>query len=134
VPTLLVREYYAQRASAGLIVSEAACVTPAGVGYERMPGIWSLELVGGWRGVTAAVHDRGGRISEPSLLGGDLPGAPSALAPAGDVGLLRPKRPYVTPRALAKEELAAVVEAFRQGAASARAAGFDGMKIHGANG
>ncbi|SPE23946.1 N-ethylmaleimide reductase [Burkholderiales bacterium] len=144
VPTSLVREYYAQRASAGLIVSEATSVTPAGVGYERTPGIWSAEQVAGWRGVTEAVHDRGGRIflqlwhvgrvSDPSLLGGDLPVGPSAIAPAGNVSLLRPKRPYVTPRALATEELAAVVEAFGQGAANARAAGFDGVEIHGANG
>jgi 2,4-dienoyl-CoA reductase-like NADH-dependent reductase (Old Yellow Enzyme family) len=144
VPTPIMREYYRQRASAGLIISEATSVTPAGVGYERTPGIWSVEQVAGWRCVTQGVHERGGRIflqlwhvgriSDPSLLGGDLPVAPSALAAQGHVSLLRPKRSYVIPRALALEELPGVVEAFRQGAVNAQEAGFDGVEIHGANG
>ncbi len=144
VPTPIMREYYAQRATAGLIISEATSVTPAGVGYERTPGIWSAEQVTGWRAITQGVHDRGGRIflqlwhvgriSDPSLLGGALPVAPSAIAAQGHVSLLRPKRAYVAPRALALEELAGVVEAYRAGADKAQAAGFDGVEIHGANG
>jgi 2,4-dienoyl-CoA reductase-like NADH-dependent reductase (Old Yellow Enzyme family) len=144
VPTPIMRAYYEQRASAGLIVSEATSVAPAGVGYERTPGIWSDEQVAAWREVTAGVHARGGRIflqlwhvgriSDPSLLDGALPVAPSAVAASGHVSLLRPKRPYVVPRELAIEELPGVVDAFRKGAANARAAGFDGVEIHGANG
>lgn len=144
VPTPLVREYYMQRASAGLIIAEATSVAAAGVGYERTPGIWSAEQVAGWRAVTQGVHERAGRIylqlwhvgriSDPSLLGGALPVAPSAIAALGHVSLLRPKRPYVTPRALALHELPGVVAAYRQAAINAQAAGFDGVEIHGANG
>jgi len=144
VPTPIMVQYYAQRASAGLMISEATCVTPAGVGYERTPGIWSADQVQHWRAVTQAVHDRGGRIflqlwhvgrvSDPCLLGGALPVAPSAIAPAGHVSLLRPERPYVIPRALAAAEIAGVVADFGRGAANALAAGFDGVEIHAANG
>jgi 2,4-dienoyl-CoA reductase-like NADH-dependent reductase (Old Yellow Enzyme family) len=144
VPTALARQYYAQRASAGLILSEATSVLPGGVGYERTPGIWSEEQVAGWRGVTEAVHEKGGRIflqlwhvgriSDPSLLGGALPVAPSAIAAQGNVSLLRPQRPYVTPRALDLAEIPGIVAGYRQGAANARAAGFDGVEIHAANG
>jgi 2,4-dienoyl-CoA reductase-like NADH-dependent reductase (Old Yellow Enzyme family) len=144
VPTVLVPEYYAQRASAGLIIAEATSVEPMGVGYERTPGIWSAAQVEGWRGVTRAVHERGGRIllqlwhvgriSDPSLLDGAAPVAPSAVAAQGHVSLLRPKRAYPTPRALALEEIGPIVQAYRRGAEHARAAGFDGVEIHGANG
>ena len=144
VPNALMAEYYAQRASAGLILSEATSVDPMGVGYENTPGIWSKEQVEGWKQVTRAVHERGGRImlqlwhvgrvSDPSLLGGQLPVAPSALAPSGHVSLLRPQRPYVTPRALAREELPGIIAAYRRGAENAQAAGFDGVELHGANG
>ncbi len=144
VPNDLMREYYVQRASAGLILSEATSVTPQGVGYENTPGIWSDEQVEGWRNITSAVHAAGGRIllqlwhvgriSDPSLLDGQLPVAPSAIAPAGHVSLLRPQRPYVTPRALELDELPGIVEAYRVGAANAKEAGFDGVEIHGANG
>ena len=144
VPNALMVEYYAQRASAGLILSEATSIDPMGVGYENTPGIWSKEQVEGWKPVTRAVHERGGRImlqlwhvgrvSDPSLLGGQLPVAPSALAPAGHVSLLRPQRPYVTPRALAREELPGIVAAYRRAAENPQAAGFDGVEIHGANG
>jgi 2,4-dienoyl-CoA reductase-like NADH-dependent reductase (Old Yellow Enzyme family) len=144
VPTPIVAEYYAQRAAAGLIIAEATSVDPMGVGYERTPGIWSPEQVEGWRGVTAAVHARGGRIflqlwhvgriSDPSLLGGAAPVAPSAIAAQGHVSLLRPKRPYPVPRALALDELPGIVAAYRRGAQNAQAAGFDGVEIHGANG
>ncbi|HEX4709477.1 alkene reductase, partial [Phenylobacterium sp.] len=144
VPGPLVAQYYAQRASAGLIVSEATSVTPLGVGYADTPGIWSDEQVEGWKLTTEAVHQAGGlillqlwhvgRISDPSFLDGQPPVAPSAVAAQGDVSLLRPKRPYPVPRALSVEEIAGVVEAYRQGAENARRAGFDGVELHGANG
>ena len=144
VPTALMAEYYAQRAGAGLILSEATSVAPMGVGYPDTPGIWSAAQVEGWKGVTQAVHAAGGRIfsqlwhvgrvSHPDFLDGALPVAPSAIAPAGHVSLLRPKREFVTPRALETDELPAIVESYRQGAENARAAGFDGVEIHGANG
>lgn len=144
VPGPLVAQYYAQRASAGLIVSEATSVTPLGVGYADTPGIWSDEQVEGWSHVTKAVHDAGGlivlqlwhvgRISDPSLLDGQPPVSASAIAAKGDVSLLRPKRPYPVPRALELNEIAGVVEAYRKGAENAKKAGFDGVELHGANG
>jgi len=144
VPNALMRDYYVQRASAGLIISEATSVAPQGVGYPHTPGIWSEEQVEGWRKIVEGVHAAGGRmllqlwhvgrISDPIYHGGALPVGPSAIAPKGNVSLLRPQRPYVTPRALETEEIPGVVEAFRRGAESAEAAGFDGVEIHGANG
>jgi 2,4-dienoyl-CoA reductase-like NADH-dependent reductase (Old Yellow Enzyme family) len=144
VPNALMRNYYVQRASAGAITTEATSVTPMGVGYPHTPGIWSQEQVDGWRRITEGVHEAGGRIlmqlwhvgriSDPIYHDGALPVAPSAIAPKGRVSLLRPERPYVVPRALGKEEVSGVVEAFREGARNARAAGFDGVEIHGANG
>ena len=144
VPGALMAEYYVQRASAGLIISEATSVTPMGVGYPNTPGIWSAEQVQGWKNVTSAVHAAGGRIvlqlwhvgriSDPSYLDGELPVAPSAIQPKGHVSLIRPLKDFVTPRALETAEIAGIVEAYRQGAANAKAAGFDGVEIHGANG
>lgn len=144
VPNEMMAQYYAQRASAGLILSEATSVTPMGVGYPDTPGIWSQEQVKGWRLVTDAVHAAGGRIflqlwhvgriSDPSFLNGEPPVAPSAIAAEGHVSLLRPKRPYPTPRALETDEIPGIVEAYRRGAENAKAAGFDGVQIHGANG
>jgi 2,4-dienoyl-CoA reductase-like NADH-dependent reductase (Old Yellow Enzyme family) len=144
VPNALMAEYYAQRASAGLILTEATSVDPMGVGYPNTPGIWSAEQVAGWRLVTDAVHARGGRIflqlwhvgriSHPAYLDDRLPVAPSALRPQGHVSLLRPKQPFETPRALQEGEIPAVVEAYRRGAENAKAAGFDGVEVHGANG
>ncbi|MDH0895778.1 MULTISPECIES: alkene reductase [unclassified Pseudomonas] len=144
VPNALMAEYYVQRASAGLILSEATSVTPMGVGYPDTPGIWSEEQVRGWLEVTRAVHANGGRIflqlwhvgriSDPLYLDGEQPVAPSAIKPAGHVSLVRPIKEYDTPRALETEELADIVEAYRQGAENAKAAGFDGVEIHGANG
>ncbi len=143
-PGPLVAQYYAQRATAGLILSEATSVTPLGVGYADTPGIWSDEQVEGWKLTTKAVHDRGGlifiqlwhvgRISDPSLLDGQAPVSASAIAAKGDVSLLRPKRPYPVPRALSLDEIAEVVEAYRKGAENAKRAGFDGVELHGANG
>ena len=144
VPGALMAEYYVQRASAGLIISEATSVEPMGVGYPNTPGIWSQEQVAGWRNVTQAVHAAGGRIvlqlwhvgriSDPVHLNGELPVAPSAIQPKGHVSLIRPIKPYVTPRALETAEIPGIVEAFRKGAENARAAGFDGVEIHAANG
>ena len=144
VPNALMAEYYVQRASAGLILSEATAVTPMGVGYADTPGIWSDEQVQGWKLVTDAVHKAGGRIflqlwhvgriSDPVFLDGALPVAPSAIQPKGHVSLVRPKRDYATPRALDTAEIPAIVAAYRKGAENAKKAGFDGVEIHGANG
>jgi len=144
IPNGLMRDYYVQRVSAGLILSEATSVAPLGVGYPRTPGIWSEEQVEGWRRIVQGVHQAGGRmllqlwhvgrISDPIYHDGALPVAPSAIAPKGHVSLVRPERPYVTPRALETDEIPGVVEAYRKGAENAKAAGFDGVEIHGANG
>jgi 2,4-dienoyl-CoA reductase-like NADH-dependent reductase (Old Yellow Enzyme family) len=144
LPNALMAQYYAERASAGLILSEATSVTPQGVGYAATPGIWSDEQVAGWKLVTDAVHAAGGliflqlwhvgRVSDPIFLNGELPVAPTAIAPNGHVSLVRPQRPYVMPRALALHEIRDVVTAYRKGAENAKAAGFDGVEVHGANG
>lgn len=136
--------YYAQRASAGLIVSEATQVSPQGVGYIRTPGIHSAAQVAGWQKVTEAVHRAGGkifaqlwhvgRISHPDFHGGALPVAPSAIAPDGQTFTGQGLKPMVTPRALELSELPGIVEQFRAGADNAKRAGFDGVEIHGANG
>ncbi len=144
VPNALMAEYYAQRARAGLIISEATSVAPMGVGYPDTPGVWSREQVEGWKLVTRAVHNAGGRIllqlwhvgrmSDPMYLNGELPVAPSAVAPTGHISLVRPKKSFVVPRALKIDEIPAIVAAYRQGALNAQIAGFDGVEIHGANG
>jgi 2,4-dienoyl-CoA reductase-like NADH-dependent reductase (Old Yellow Enzyme family) len=144
IPNDLMREYYVQRASAGVIMTEATSVTPMGVGYPATPGIWSEEQVAGWRSITDAVHAAGGqillqlwhvgRISHPHYLNGELPVSSSAIAPKGHVSLLRPKTDYVVPRALRTDEIPGVIEAYRRGAENAKRAGFDGVEIHGANG
>lgn len=144
VPGDLMVEYYVQRASAGLIITEATSVDPMGVGYPDTPGIWSDAQVAGWQRVTTAVHKAGGRIvlqlwhvgriSDPRYLDGELPVAPSAIAAQGHVSLLRPKRDYVTPRALETAEIPGIVAAYRHGAENAKRAGFDGVEVHGANG
>lgn len=144
IPNELMAKYYAQRASAGLILTEATSVTPMGVGYADTPGIWSEEQVKGWKLVTEAVHKAGGhiflqlwhvgRISDPIFLNGELPVAPSAIKPEGHISLVRPKKEYVTPRALETAEIPGVIEAYRKGAENAKRAGFDGVELHGANG
>ncbi|MFL6601572.1 MAG: alkene reductase [Steroidobacteraceae bacterium] len=144
VPNALMARYYEQRASAGLILSEATSVTPLGVGYADTPGIWSREQVESWRLVTQAVHRAGGRIvlqlwhvgrvSHPIFLGGASPVAPSAVAPKGNVSLVRPQTPYVVPRALERTEIPQLIEAYRLGAQHAQQAGFDGVELHAANG
>jgi len=144
LPTAVMVEYYRQRASAGLIISEGTPVSPMGVGYARVPGIWSSEQVELWKPVTQAVHQAGGRIfaqiwhvgrvSDPVFLGGKQPVSASALAAPGTVTLVRPKKEFEVPRALSVEEIQGVIEDFRKGAANAKEAGFDGVEIHGANG
>lgn len=144
VPTPLMADYYRQRASAGLILSEATSVDPMGVGYPDTPGIWSREQVEGWKPVTRAVHEADGlilmqlwhvgRISHPVYLNGGQPVAPSAVAAEGHVSLVRPIQPYPVPRALDRAELPGVIEAYRRGARNALEAGFDGVELHGANG
>jgi N-ethylmaleimide reductase len=138
-------KYYRQRSSAGLIISEAAQVSPQGVGYPGTPGIHSYEQVAGWRRVTDAVHEEGGyifmqlwhvgRVSHPSIQpGGALPVAPSAIAAAGEIYAEGGMLPMVTPRALSIDEMPGIVEQFRLGAQNALAAGFDGIELHAASG
>ena len=144
IPNELMAEYYVQRASAGLILTEATSVDPMGVGYANTPGIWSDEQVLGWKNITSQVHAKGGRmflqlwhvgrISDPMFLDGKQPVSASAIAAEGHVSLVRPEKNYVTPRALETSEIAAIVEAYRLGAQNAKNAGFDGVEIHGANG
>jgi hypothetical protein len=144
VPNALMKDYYVQRASAGLILTEATSVSPMGVGYPDTPGIWSEAQVEGWKEITQAVHQAGGRImlqlwhvgrvSHPVYLNGAEPVGPSAIAPKGHVSLLRPHQCYPTPRALELTEIPGIVESYKRGAANAKAAGFDGVELHGANG
>jgi 2,4-dienoyl-CoA reductase-like NADH-dependent reductase (Old Yellow Enzyme family) len=144
IPTQIMIEYYTQRASAGLIISEGIPVVPQGVGYANVPGIWSPLQTEAWKPITESVHKAGGRIfaqiwhvgriSDPRFLEGQLPVAPSAIQPAGHVSLVRPLTAYVTPRELQLSEIPGIVEGFRQGAKNAKLAGFDGVEIHGANG
>lgn len=144
IPTPIMATYYAQRATAGLVLSEGVPVDPFGVGYASVPGIWSAEQTEAWKPIVKAVHEKGGRIfaqiwhvgriSDPIFLNGQLPVAPSAIAAAGNVSLIRPAKSFVTPRALELSEVRGVIEAFRRGARNAQVAGFDGVEIHGANG
>jgi N-ethylmaleimide reductase len=144
VPNPLAVPYYVQRASAGLLITEATQVSPQGVGYIRTPGIHSLEQVAGWRKVTDAVHAAGGiifaqlwhvgRVSHPDFHDGQLPVAPSAIPVDGEVFTFQGKKRIVTPRALKTEELPGIVEQFRRAAENAREAGFDGVELHGSNG
>lgn len=144
IPNALMAEYYSQRSSAGLIISEATSIAPNAVGYPDTPGIWSEEQVNGWKKVTSAVHAAGGRIflqlwhvgrvSHPAYLNSALPVAPSAIAAQGHVSILRPKQEFPTPRALELSEIPLIIEQYRKGAQNAQAAGFDGVEIHGANG
>lgn len=145
VPTELVAEYYRQRATAGLILTEASPISPQAHGYPRTPGIHSAEQVAGWRKVTQAVHAAGGkiaiqlwhvgRISHPDLQpGGVLPVAPSALCPAGQVFTGSGMKDFVTPRALATAEIPGLIASYVQATRNAIEAGFDGVEIHAGNG
>ncbi|HWZ43654.1 MAG TPA: alkene reductase [Candidatus Saccharimonadales bacterium] len=145
VPTELMATYYEQRASAGLVVTEAAQVSLQGIGYPGTPGIHSDDQVAGWKRITAATHRRGGRIflqlwhagriSHPALQpSGALPVAPSAIAAEGEVFSFDGPQKFVTPRALEIAEIPEIVRAFAEGAQRAKAAGFDGVELHAANG
>lgn len=144
VPTEVMVDYYRQRAGAGLIISEGIPVVPQGVGYAQVPGIWNEQQVERWRPVTDAVHQAGGRIfaqiwhvgrvSDPYFLNGESPVAPSAIAAPGHVSLIRPEKPFETPRVLDAAEIPGIIEGYRRGAENAKAAGFDGVELHGANG
>jgi N-ethylmaleimide reductase len=144
VPNPLAPAYYVQRASAGLILTEATQVSPQGVGYIRTPGLHSPEQVAGWRKVTDAVHRVGGtifaqlwhvgRVSHPDFHDGALPVAPSAIAAEGEAFTTKGKTRLVAPRALEHSEIPGIVAQFRAAAENAKAAGFDGVELHGANG
>ena len=144
VPTELMAEYYAQRASAGLIIAEATVISEEANGYEKTPGLFTDAQVEGWKKVTDAVHAKDGlivsqlwhvgRVSHPDLLNGETPVSASAVQQAGHVSLLRPKRPYVLPRALEISEIHTIIEQFKQAAIRAKEAGFDGVELHAANG
>ena len=145
VPVPLMAEYYAQRASAGLIIAEGTNISPRARGYALTPGIYTDAQIQGWRRVTRAVHDKGGhiylqlwhvgRISHPSLQpGGDLPVAPSAMCPKATAFTEGGFVPCVTPRALETTEIAGLIEEYQRAARNALAAGFDGVEIHAANG
>ncbi|MGB6241287.1 MAG: alkene reductase [Castellaniella sp.] len=145
VPSDALRTYYAQRAAAGLIVTEAASVSPLGLGYPNMPGIWNSDQVQGWRRVTEAVHERGGRIflrlwhagrvSDPEFLSGEMPVAPSAI-PCRETGVCSSvdAAGYVVPRSLHPDEIRRIVADFDQAARYARQAEFDGVEIHAGDG
>jgi N-ethylmaleimide reductase len=144
VPGEMMATYYVQRASAGLIITEATQVTPLGQGYPETPGIHSEAQLREWGKIVDAVHEAGGRIflqlwhvgriSHPSFHGGKLPVAPSAIRPAGEAFTFEGLKPFETPRALETEEIPEVIEQFRKGAENAKKAGFDGVEVHGANG
>lgn len=150
IPNALNAQYYAQRASAALIVTEAAQISPQGKGYSFTPGIHSEAQVQGWQGVTEAVHAKGGRIflqlwhvgrlSHPDFHNGELPVAPSAEPFEGQIWKVDPVTGQgamfdsPTPRALSHAEIKQIVDDFRQAARRAMRAGFDGVEIHGANG
>jgi len=145
VPTAAMALYYAQRATAALIITEMTQVSPDGQGYALTPGIHTGEQVDAWRRVTRAVHGAGGlivlqlghagRISHPSLQPeGRLPVAPSAIAPEGTAFTPTGSQPFVTPRPLGAGEIPAIVRAFGDATHLAREAGFDGVELHGANG
>ena len=144
VPTAMMAEYYAQRASAGLIISEATVISEEANGYENTPGLFTDAQVEGWKLVTEAVHAKQslivaqlwhvGRVSHPDLLGGEIPVSASNVQQQGQVSLLRPKRDYVVPRPLEIAEINTIVEQYKQSAIRAKEAGFDGVELHAANG
>ncbi len=145
IPNDLMAQYYAQRASAGLIIAEATMVTEGNSAFWKEPGIYSQEQIVGWKKVTDSVHAsegriflqlwHGGRACHPLLNGGVQPVAPSAIAITNDeVHTPEGKKPYVIPRELRDDELPAIVAGFKKAAENAKAAGFDGIEIHGANG
>ncbi|MBD8624830.1 MULTISPECIES: alkene reductase [unclassified Pseudomonas] len=144
VPTDLMIEYYTQRASAGLIITEATGITQEGLGWPYAPGIWSDEQVEGWKKITAAVHEVGGRIDlqlwhmgrivHPSFLGGAQPVSSSATTAPGQTHTYDGKQPYVQARPLGIHEIPRLLDDYEHAAKNAMRAGFDGVQIHAANG
>jgi N-ethylmaleimide reductase len=147
IPNALMAEYYAQRASAGLVITEATSISPQGNGWNQSAGIYNDEMVEGWKLTTEAVHAQGGRIflqlwhtgraSHSDFHNGELPVSASAIAINSDDGIHTPdgqKKPYEVPRALETDEIPGIVEDYRRAAERAKAAGFDGVEIHSANG
>lgn len=145
VPNALMAEYYQQRASAGLIITEATQVSEQAAGWSETPGIYSEAQIQAWRQVTDAVHQQDGKIflqiwhtgraSHPDFqLNGARPISASAIKPAGEVHTPQGKKPFVTPRAVSLDEIPSIVQDFAQATGNARKAGFDGVEIHGANG
>ena len=143
VPPAFAADYYSQRASAGLIITEATNISRQAVGYALTPGIWSDRQVEAWRPIVRAVHERGGkfflqlwhtgRISHPDLHDGDLPVAPSAVRAEGQAFTKDGMKDFVEPRALETDEIPAIVEDYRKAAQNAKDAGFDGVEVHSAN-
>lgn len=143
VPTQAMVDYYARRADTGLIISEATIIRPDGQGYPNTPGIFSQEQIAGWRKVTDAVHEKGGkifvqlwhtgRVAHPHFFNGEYVLAPSAVSVEGSVPRMR-ELTYTTPKPATREEIEELVEDYRQAAINALEAGFDGVEIHGANG
>ncbi|MEE4255742.1 MAG: alkene reductase [Bacteroidales bacterium] len=144
VPTPMMAEHYSKRASAGLIIAEACNISRQGTGYPFTPGIYTEEMIEGWRAVTAAVHDAGGRIylqlwhvgrhSHPYYHGGKAPVAPSAILEDGSIKTPEGIKDTVLPRALEIKEIHNIIQDYGQAAANAIEAGFDGVEVHGANG
>ncbi|AJK48744.1 alkene reductase [Burkholderia plantarii] len=143
VPPDYAADYYAQRAGAGLIITEATNISAQARGYPRTPGIWTEAQVAAWQRVTEAVHRREGRIflqlwhtgrmSHPDMHDGALPVAPSALKPQGQIRVHDGMKDFVTPRALDAAEIPGIVEDYRRAALNAKRAGFDGVEVHSAN-
>lgn len=144
VPTALMGEYYRQRASAGLIITEATGITQQGLGWPYAPGLWSTEQVEGWTPIVRAVHEAGGRIVaqlwhmgrlvHPDFLGGAQPVSASATTAPGHAHTYEGPKPYAESRALDLEEIGPIVADYRRAADNALAAGFDGVQLHAANG
>lgn len=145
VPQEMNLNYYRQRATAGLIITEASQISADGVGYPGTPGIYNDEQVAGWKKITDAVHEEGGhifiqlwycgRISHPDLLpDNNIPVAPSAIRPEGEAITYEGMKPFVEPRALTTDEIQSIVSDYRHAAQMAKQAGFDGVEVHAANG
>ena len=143
IPPSFATDYYAQRAGAGLIITEATNISQQAQGYAFTPGIWSEEQVAAWSHIVNAVHRRGGlifmqlwhtgRFSHPDFHGGALPVAPSAIRPEGQIFTTTGMKDLVTPRALRTDELPLIIKDYERAAANAKSAGFDGVEVHSAN-
>jgi N-ethylmaleimide reductase len=144
IPTQLMAEYYAQRATAGLIITECTMISPMSQGYMNVPGIYNEQQIQGWKSVTNAVHAQGGkiflqiwhsgRVAHSALLNGEKPIAPSAIAAIGQLHTPIGKVDIETPRTLETSEIPEIIAQFRQAAVNAKQAGFDGIELHGAFG